>query len=209
MADFVNLPLPYAFDALEPYIDAETMELHWARHLGGYIDRLNAALAGFPALQSKTAAQLACLNARIPWRALLAINRNAGGVFNHRHYFLGMTPDPARKALCGALGTAILARWKTEEAFQLAFLETAEAVFGSGYAWLAADHRDRLWIVATVNQETPLQRGLRPLLCCDVWEHAYYLKHRNLRADYVRSWFCTLDWTRADGLFTGEIPYTV
>lgn len=198
---FENYPLPYAYDALEPCIDAETMELHHDRHLQTYIDNLNRALENTPALQTRTAAQLAVMCASPP------ISRNAGGVFNHRFYFLGMTPKCDRRTLCGALEQAILRQFCSKEAFDRTFTEAAVQVFGSGYAWLCCRQNRHLIIVTTANQEVPMARGLRPLLCCDVWEHAYYLKHQNKRADYVKDWLCTVDWVRANDLFTGVIPF--
>lgn len=204
---FENTPLPYAFDALEPFIDARTMEIHHDRHLQTYIDNLNAALADYPALQSCSAAKLAVMNTRAMWRSHLAITRNAGGVFNHRFFFSGMTPDGKRRAMCGTLESAVLRRFGTQAAFESAFTESALSVFGSGYAWLVSDRSGRLLIVTTANQDTPMARGLRPLLCCDVWEHAYYLKHLNRRADYLRDWLRVVDWARAEALFTGAVPY--
>lgn len=203
---FENTPLPYAFDALEPFIDARTMELHHDRHLQTYINNLNDALTDFPALQDCTAAQLAVMNTHTVWRSNLAITRNAGGVFNHRFYFAGMTPDGARRIPCGALESAVLRRFGTQAAFESAFSAAALSVFGSGYAWLASDRSGRLLIVTTANQDTPMARGLRPLICCDVWEHAYYLKHQNRRADYLSDWLRVVDWTRADAIFTGAAP---
>lgn len=205
MPAFVNTPLPYAYDALEPYIDAETMELHHQKHLGAYIDTLNAALADFPALECCPAGALSVMSAPMPWRAHLAINRSSGGVFNHRFFFCGMTPDRERQQLCGTLSVALMRRWRTQTAFEEAFLDTALSVFGSGYAWLALDRGGHLMLTTTQNQETPMARGLRPVLCCDVWEHAYYLKRQNRRADYVRAFLHVIDWTRAEALYSGEI----
>lgn len=198
---FENLPLPYTYDALEPCIDTETMELHHCRHLQTYIDNLNQALENVPALQGRSAAQLAVLQTRP------TIAKNAGGVFNHRFYFSGMTPDCTRRTPCGTLEQAIRRHFCSQESFTNAFSAAALHVFGSGYAWLACDRRKQLMIITTANQDVPMLRGLRPLICCDVWEHAYYLKHRNRRADYIKNWFQVIDWQRADALFTGEIAF--
>ena len=205
---FENTPLPYAFDALEPYIDARTMEIHHDRHLHAYIDDLNRAIAPFPALQNCTAARLAVLNAPALRCIRPALCRNAGGVFNHRFYFAGMTPDGSRRLPCGALQAAVLQTFGTQAAFEDAFTKAALGVFGSGYVWLVRDVAGRPRIITTANQDTPMARGLRPLLCCDVWEHAYYLKHQNRRADYAADWLRVADWARANDIFTGAAPFS-
>lgn len=205
---FENTPLPYAFDALEPYIDARTMEIHHDRHLQAYIDGLNRAIAPFPALQNCTAARLAVLNAPALRCIRPALCRNAGGVFNHRFYFAGMTPDGSRRLPCGALQSAVLQTFGTQAAFEDAFTKAALSVFGSGYVWLVRDVAGRPRIITTANQDTPMARGLRPLLCCDVWEHAYYLKHQNRRADYAADWLRVADWARANDIFTGAAPFS-
>lgn len=205
---FENTPLPYAFDALEPYIDARTMEIHHDRHLQAYIDGLNRAIAPFPALQNCTAARLAVLNAPALRCIRPALCRNAGGVFNHCFYFAGMTPDGSRRLPCGALQSAVLQTFGTQAAFEDAFTKAALGVFGSGYVWLVRDVAGRPRIITTANQDTPMARGLRPLLCCDVWEHAYYLKHQNRRADYAADWLRVADWARANDIFTGAAPFS-
>ena len=205
---FENTPLPYAFDALEPYIDARTMEIHHDRHLQAYIDGLNRAIAPFPALQNCTAARLAVLNAPALRCIRPALCRNAGGVFNHRFYFAGMTPDGSRRLPCGALQSAVLQTFGTQAAFEDAFTKAALGVFGSGYVWLVRDVAGRPRIITTANQDTPMARGLRPLLCCDVWEHAYYLKHQTRRADYAADWLRVADWARANDIFTGAAPFS-
>lgn len=205
---FENTPLPYAFDALEPYIDARTMEIHHDRHLQAYIDGLNRAIAPFPALQNCAAARLAVLNAPALRCIRPALCRNAGGVFNHRFYFAGMTPDGSRRLPCGALQSAVLQTFGTQAAFEDAFTKAALGVFGSGYVWLVRDVAGRPRIITTANQDTPMARGLRPLLCCDVWEHAYYLKHQNRRADYAADWLRVADWARANDIFTGAAPFS-
>ena len=205
---FESTPLPYAFDALEPYIDARTMEIHHDRHLQAYIDGLNRAIAPFPALQNCTAARLAVLNAPALRCIRPALCRNAGGVFNHRFYFAGMTPDGSRRLPCGALQAAVLQTFGTQAAFEDAFTKAALGVFGSGYVWLVRDVAGRPRIITTANQDTPMARGLRPLLCCDVWEHAYYLKHQNRRADYAADWLRVADWARANDIFTGAAPFS-
>ena len=205
---FENTPLPYAFDALEPYIDARTMEIHHDRHLQAYIDGLNRAIAPFPALQNCTAARLAVLNAPALRCIRPALCRNAGGVFNHRFYFAGMTPDGSRRLPCGALQSAVLQTFGTQATFEDASTKPAPGVFGPGYVCHVRDVAGRPRIITTANQDTPMARGLRPLLCCDVWEHAYYLKHQNRRADYAADWLRVADWARANDIFTGAAPFS-
>ena len=198
---FENHPLPYTFDALEPYIDTETMKLHHDRHLQTYIDNLNQTLVCHPGFCGRTAAQLSVLS------GFPTISKNAGGVFNHRFYFSGMTPDKTRRAPYGTLKDALKKHFCSQENFQKAFTAAALHLFGAGCAWLACDRRKQLMIVTTQNQDVPMLHGLRPILCCDVWEHAYYLKHQSRRADYLHSWFQVVDWHRADDLFTGNVPF--
>lgn len=190
---FENTPLPFSYDALEPYIDEETMRIHHQKHLQTYIDNLNRILSQRPGLQKLPLEELATVSGRLPHAALLPLARNAGGVYNHRFYFEGLTPHPIGKPV-GDLASAIDKTFGSWESFQQAFTKAALAVFGSGYAWLTLDRRGRLAISCTANQETPLARGLRPLLCIDVWEHAYYLKHQNRRKDYLPDWFAVTDW---------------
>ena len=193
---FVNTPLPYDYDALEPWIDRETMFLHHARHLQTYIDNLNTLLEQNPCLQNWSLEMLLCRSCQIPCTVRTAICRNAGGVYNHRFFFDGLRP-PARSDTSSALLGMIRHQFGGFEAFQDQFLEAALSVFGSGYAWLMLD-QNCLRILTSANQDTPLMRGGYPLLTLDVWEHAYYLKHHNLRADYIADWFHVIDWEAAD-----------
>jgi len=194
---FVNTPLPYAYDALEPHIDTKTMHLHHDRHLQGYIDNLNAALQDQPGLQSLSLEGLICSAGRLPAAVGTPVSRNAGGVYNHRFFFDGMTPEAAAEP-AGALADAINRAFGGFDAFADAFKIAALSVFGSGYAWLVADRSGRLRIVTSANQETPLTMGFCPVMNLDVWEHAYYLKHYNKRGDYVGDWFRVVDWKKAE-----------
>jgi Fe-Mn family superoxide dismutase len=193
---FQNFPLPYAYDALEPYIDTKTMHLHHDKHLQTYIDNLNRALSACPAQQNSTLPQLLCCT-HLPRAKEEEILHNAGGVWNHRLYFAGLA-SAGSKVPSGALAEAISCRFGSFEAFQQQFTAAALSVFGSGYAWLAAARCGRLLLFTTPNQETTLCRGLRPLLCLDVWEHAYYLKHFNKRVDYIADWFQVVNWAQAE-----------
>lgn len=192
---FVNLPLPYPYNALEPLIDEKTMHLHHDRHLQTYIDNLNGILEHEPCLQSLSLVQLIQVAGKLPTGLGTALRNNAGGVYNHRFFFAGMAPPPN-----AGPGPALLARLQRRfgslEDFQADFKKAALSVFGSGYAWLV-DGPQGLRILTTPNQNGPVAQGLRPILTLDVWEHAYYLKHYNLRADYIDDWFPLIDWDQA------------
>ncbi len=191
---FVNIPLPYEYDALEPFIDEKTMRLHHDAHLQSYIDNLNKELEARPALQGLTLKQLI---RKMPGGAETPLSRNAGGVYNHRFYFDGLSPFALMRPN-GELTKAIDRDFKGFNLFKEELTAAAMSVFGSGYAWLAASGRGRLQIVTTENQMTPLTRGLCPILNIDVWEHAYYLKHYNKRAGYIRDWFKVVNWPEAN-----------
>lgn len=192
---FENPPLPYAYDALEPYIDTLTMHLHHDRHLQTYVENLNKALAGYPALHSWPLERLLTNADRLPAAIQTAVTNNGGGVYNHVFYFNGMSPSDTRNQ-AGELYNAIVRDFGSADAFFEAFKKAALAVFGSGYAWLVLNKNGRLSIVETANQHTPIAKGLCPIATIDVWEHAYYLKHYNERAKYIDDWFHVADWSR-------------
>lgn len=193
---FINTPLPYAYDAMEPCIDEKTMQLHHDRHLQTYIDNLNHILCQYPAFQTWTLEQLIVNVPSLPKDIRTAVKNNAGGVFNHQLYFSGLiNPAPGRPS--GPLGEAVEKEFGSFLSFQSRFKEAALSVFGSGYAWLVVDAAGKLCIITTQNQDTPLPLGMEPLLNIDVWEHAYYLKHYNRRADYIDDWFHVVNWNHA------------
>lgn len=189
---FINTPLPYAFDALEPFIDEKTMCLHHDRHLQTYIDNLNALLKDHPDFQNWSLEQLAAKWCCLPPHLQIPVRNNAGGVFNHRFFFDSLTvPNSSR--VSDRLFYTLSRQFCSFEQFLTTFKEAALSVFGSGYAWLILEQR-QLKIVTTANQETPLEKGQIPLLNLDVWEHAYYLKHYNVRAAYVDDWLHVINW---------------
>lgn len=194
---FENTPLPYAYNALEPYIDDKTMHLHHDRHLQTYIDNLNAALSTQPQLQNMTLEQLILMAPGLPENVGVPVSRNAGGVYNHRFYFNGMSPSSSRNPL-SPLSRAIDQTFGGFNAFKDKFTAAALSVFGSGYAWLVLSEQGKLSIITTPNQDTPLPRGLCPILNIDVWEHAYYLKHYNKRGDYIADWYNVVNWAKAE-----------
>lgn len=192
---FENMPLPYAYDALEPYIDEKTMQLHYDRHLKTYIDNLNSILKKYPRLQTLTLEQLIHTARQIPGKDCVAIIRNIGGVYNHRFFFNGMCPD-GKQGPEGPLAVAIDRRFGSLDAFQEKFTETALSIFGSGYLWLV-NGKWGLCLVTTANQDIPTG-DVKPLLNLDVWEHAYYLKHYNKRVDYIHDWWNVVNWDLAE-----------
>lgn len=194
---FQNTPLPYAYDSLEPYIDRKTMELHHDKHLQTYIDNLNNALADSKTLQGLSLEQLLLVANLLPSAMGTAIKNNAGGVYNHRFYFEGLSPEGNRVPV-GSLADAIERTYGGFDAFQKRLQAAALSVFGSGYAWLVADPKGMLQIITTPNQDTPLPQNQCPILNVDVWEHAYYLKHYNRRADYLADWFPVVNWEKAN-----------
>lgn len=200
---FVNTPLPYAYDALEPYIDEETMHLHHDRHLQTYIDNLNAFLEENPSLQKFSLEELLSMWRRLPCHLQAPLRHNAGGVFNHRFYFDSMKPT-GTPCSAPALFEAMNRQFGSRENFHTQFRDAALSVFGSGYAWLILD-RGCLKIVTSENQNAPLLYSRTLLLNIDVWEHAYYLKHYNLRAAYIEDWFHVVNWGMAEERFTGRV----
>ncbi|MBS6447899.1 MAG: superoxide dismutase [Clostridiales bacterium] len=193
---FVNTPLPYAYNALEPFIDEKTMELHHDRHLQTYIDNLNAILENNPGLQGLPLDQLIYYSGRLPAGLRTEVRNNAGGVYNHRFFFEGMTPGAAGTP-SGTLADTIEEKWESFDAFREEFKKAALSVFGSGYAWLVyGDGKPE--IMTTPNQNSPIGEGLCPILAIDVWEHAYYLKHYNDRSAYIDDWFDVVNWPVAE-----------
>ena len=196
---FELMPLGYDFNALEPYIDALTMKLHHDRHLKTYVDNLNAALKDYPEYQIWSLERLIRFSAWLPKEIRTTVRDNAGGVYNHDFFFRNMTA--ARTSLSPALSAKISEVFGSFDGFKAEFKKAALSVFGSGYAWLGADERDELRIITTPNQETPLTSSLRPIIGIDVWEHAYYLKHYNKRADYIDDWFNVVNLMEASNNF--------
>ncbi len=203
---FVNPPLPYAYDALEPYIDTLTMHLHHDRHLQTYVDNLNKALRDYPELQTWSLERLIYNADTFPEPVRTAIRNNGGGVYNHIFFFDGMT-NSATRSRAGTLCPAIVKDFGSIERLRKDFKDKALSVFGSGYAWLVVDSDRTLRIVTSANQDSPLSQNYCPVLALDVWEHAYYLKHYNERAAYIDDWFNVVNWERAGELYQYCIDY--
>ncbi|GJA19586.1 superoxide dismutase [Aeromonas caviae] len=185
--------LPYAYDALEPHIDAKTMEIHHSRHHQTYVTNLNAALADLPEL---AALPLEALLARIdslPAQVQGAVRNHGGGHANHSLFWQVMSPKGGGEP-AGELAAAMERDLGGLEAFKQAFTQAALSRFGSGWAWLVVDGRGKLQVVSSANQDSPLMEGLTPILGLDVWEHAYYLKYQNKRPDYIAAFYNVIDW---------------
>lgn len=193
---FVNPPLPYPYEAMEPYIDTLTMHLHHDRHLQTYVDHLNGILKDCPEYQKLSLEELLLYVRSLPEAIQTGIQNNAGGVYNHILYF-SCLKNPSSDTLPSPLDQLIPEYFQDFKGFQDSFTKAALSVFGSGYAWLAADAFGCLRIMTTANQDTPFSQNLFPLLNLDVWEHAYYLKHYNERAAYVQDWFHLANWEQA------------
>jgi len=193
---FVLQPLPYAYDALEPYIDAKTVEIHHNKHLQAYVDNLNKALKGYPDYQGWPLEKLLYDLDKLPQEIQAAVRNNGGGVYNHNLYFDGMTPG-GKPLTPGPLADAIDKTWGSFENFAAQMKAAAMAVFGSGWAILVADELGEVSIIRTANQDTQIPANLTAVAILDVWEHAYYLKVQNRRGDYIDNWFKVVDWEKA------------
>ena len=196
---FENLPLPYDYTDMEPYIDSKTMSIHHDKHLQTYIDNLNSVLKDNPELQKWSLVELIAKAGEIPEDIQGMVRNNAGGVYNHRLYF-DMLKNPAEKQPIGKLAEAINNEFGSFDEFKDTFKGVALKIFGSGYAWLTLDS-GKLRIVATPNQNNPIENHMYPILTLDVWEHAYYLKYKNLRTKYIDAWFNIINWQLADQRF--------
>lgn len=185
--------LPYAYDALEPHIDTETMKIHHDKHHAAYVNNANKALAGHPDLSKMTVWELVAHIDEVPEDIRTTLRNNAGGHANHSLFWLMMKPGGGGKPT-GELAAAIDEVFGSFEDFQKQFNEAAGRVFGSGWAWLSLTPDKELVIETTPNQDSPLMNGGQPILGLDVWEHAYYLKNQNRRADYIGAWWNVVNW---------------
>ncbi len=188
--------LPYPAAALEPHIDAQTMTIHHERHHQAYITGLNTALAGAPAVAGKPLEELLRNLAAVPENIRTPVRNHGGGHFNHVQFWTLMAPGGGG-APTGAAAAAITGAFGSVETFRQQFNQAAGARFGSGWAWLS-DENGKLVVHSTANQDTPLAEGRRPIFGLDVWEHAYYLKYQNRRADYVAAFWNVINWTEVN-----------
>ena len=195
-------PLPYDYSALEPYIDARTMQIHHAQHHAGYVRKLNRLLEGYEGLAKMPLEDMIADIRMLPEEIRQAIRDNGGGHLNHSLFWEIMAPHKGGEPT-GVLREAITGAFVDLPSFKEALTSAALNRFGSGWAWLCLDHRNRLEVVSTPNQDSPIMLGYRPILGIDVWEHAYYLKYQNRRAEYVAAWWNVLDWQHAERNFAG------
>lgn len=192
--------LPYEYSALEPYVDAETMEIHYSKHHQAYVNNLNAALEKYPELQEKDIKDLvADLNA-VPEDIRGAVRNNGGGHLNHS-MFWKMMKKAEGQAPEGELLTAINEKFGSFDEFKSVFAKAGATRFGSGWAWLVVKD-GKLDVVSTPNQDNPITDGHTPILGLDVWEHAYYLKYQNRRPEYIENWFNVVNWDEVAKLYS-------
>jgi len=189
--------LPYAYDALEPYIDAKTMEIHYTKHHQTYVDKLNAAIKGNAALEDLTVEALVSGLDKVPENIRGAVRNHGGGHANHSFFWPTLKRGIAAK---GPVVDAITAQFGSFDKFKEDFSNAAALLFGSGWAWLAWNG-EKLEIVQTPNQDNPLSQGKTPILGLDVWEHAYYLLYQNRRPEYISAFFNVINWERINDLY--------
>ncbi len=192
--------LPYPYDALEPHIDARTMEIHHTKHHAGYVSKLNAALEGHPELAAKPIDQLLREIDQVPAEIRQAVINNGGGHANHSLFWQIMTPGGGGTP-GGALAEAINATFGGFEKFRDTFSTNAATRFGSGWSWLVVRPDGSLAAYSTANQDSPYMQGDTPILGLDVWEHAYYLKYQNRRPDYIAAWWNVVNWPKVQELY--------
>ena len=198
--------LPYAYDALEPAIDARTMELHHSKHHATYVAKLNEALAKEPAWQGRPIEELLLNLDTLPPSIRMAVRNHGGGHHNHSLFWTMMRPPRENNAPEGDLAEAINKTFGNYDAFQEEFTKNALGLFGSGWVWFVKDTAGELKIIANGNQDSPLMQKLVPILGLDVWEHAYYLNYQNRRADYVAAWWNIVNWEDATGRLQPKLP---
>ena len=191
--------LPYAYDALEPYIDTETMTIHHDKHHATYVANVNAALEKHPEIGENLEALLADVDS-IPADIRQAVINNGGGHLNHALFWELLSPEkqePTAQVLA-----AIEEAFGSFDEFKAVFTQAATTRFGSGWAWLVVNENGKLEVLSTANQDTPISQGKAPILALDVWEHAYYLKYRNVRPDYIKAFFDVINWEKVAELYS-------
>lgn len=190
--------LPYAYDALEPYIDEETMHLHHDKHHNTYVNNVNVALAKHPEI-GEDLEQLLSDVETIPADIRQAVINNGGGHLNHALFWELMTPEKTEPS--AALAADLEATFGSFEDFKASFTTAATSRFGSGWAWLVVNPDGKLEVMSTANQDTPISEGKTPILGIDVWEHAYYVKYRNVRPDYIKAFLSVINWNKVNELY--------
>jgi superoxide dismutase, Fe-Mn family len=197
---FTLPPLPYAYDALEPYIDAETMRFHHDKHHAAYVNNLNEALNKHPQLKGKTVEQMLQNLDDVPTDVRNVVRNNGGGHVNHKMFWEIMKPSGGGEPT-GAIATAINKNFGSFAEFKKKFNAEGAKRFGSGWVWLVRNQDASLEVVSTANQDSPISSGKYPIMGNDVWEHAYYLKYQNLRAKYLEAWWNVVNWDEINKRF--------
>lgn len=201
---YEKIELTYSYNSLEPYIDEETVKIHYTKHLQGYVDKLNNVLKGYEKFtEGKTLEQILSNPNKIPKKIYRDVINQGGGVLNHNLYFSILFPYPKQEPE-GKLLNEIVSTFGSLEMLKKLVSETAINKFGSGYGWLVKDKRGKLKVANSSNQDTPLSFGFTPILTIDVWEHSYYLKYKNLRGDYVKNIWNLIDWARVEELYKND-----
>lgn len=199
-------PLPYAYNALEPYIDEQTMQFHHDKHHATYVTNLNEAIAKYPQLKGKSAEDLIRNLNTVPPDIRLTIRNNGGGHVNHTMFWAIMKPNGGGEPT-GAIANAIKQNFGSFAAFKQKFNDAGSKRFGSGWAWLVRTKDGKLQVISTANQDSPLMNGLYPIFGNDVWEHAYYLKYQNRRTEYLDAWWNVLNWDEINKRFQQANSY--
>jgi Fe-Mn family superoxide dismutase len=198
---YTKIELPYSYNALEPYIDEETVNIHYNKHLQGYVDKLNNILEVYKNFtKGKTLDQILSDVSKIPKEIRQDIINQGGGVLNHNLYFSILSPHPKKRPE-GKLLKEIIKTFGNLDILIELLSEAAINQFGSGYGWLVKDKHGKLKIMSTLNQDTPISFGFIPILTIDIWEHAYYLKYKNLRAEYVKNIWNIIDWGKVEEIY--------
>ncbi|MFZ5425093.1 MAG: superoxide dismutase [Patescibacteria group bacterium] len=195
--------LPYSYDALEPKIDAKTMEIHYTKHHQGYVNNLNEALQGYNELQEKTLDELLQNLDSLPEAISTAVRNNGGGHYNHSLFWETMTPREGTD-IPEKLQTALEVKFESMDKLKDLFKLTALGRFGSGWTWLTLSNGE-LTVYSTPNQDNPIMQGDIPLLGLDVWEHAYYLNYQNKRGDYIDAWWSLVDWEKVEEKYSAAL----
>ena len=202
--EYKLLPLPYDYDALEPYIDARTMKIHYTKHHQGYVNNLNKTLENYPNLQTMTVEELLKELHAMPEVIRAAVRNYGGGNSNHTLFWRIMKKNGGGEPR-GTIADAIKNFFGNFSTLQEQFNARSKTVFGSGWAWLCVDREGGLVIISTLNQDSPLSQGLSPILGLDVWEHAYYLQYQNKRPDYIAAWWHVINWEQVEEYYRAII----
>ncbi|MBT7553523.1 superoxide dismutase [bacterium] len=200
MQKYTTPDLPYAYDALEPHIDQATMKIHHDKHHVGYTTKLNTALEAHTELFEKTPEELLADLANLPEEIKLAVKNNGGGHVHHNFFWEILRPSQENNLPSGELAEAINKTFASFDKFKEEFELAAATVFGAGWSWLVIENNE-LKITKTSNQDSPYSLNQSPILCIDVWEHAYYLKYKNMRPDYINNFWSIINWDKANELY--------